>query len=40
MNIAEMILNIMELARRSNMTFGEMLEWLSKNDKNNLPWEE
>lgn len=40
MDIATLILNIMELARRSNMTFEEMLEWISKTDKESLPWEE
>ena len=32
----------MELARRSNMTFGELLEWLSRNDREDkeTPWEE
>lgn len=40
MDIAEVILNIMELARNSNMTFEEMLAWLNRNDKDTLPWNE
>lgn len=42
MNISRVIIELMELARRSNMTFEELLEWLSRNDRdeNILPWEE
>lgn len=40
MTIAEVITELMELARRSNMTFEELLEWISKTDKETLPWEE
>ena len=42
MDIAKAIEGLMELARRSNMTFGELLEWLSQNDRDEetLPWEE
>ena len=42
MNIEKAITELMELARRSNMTFGELLEWLSQNDRDEetLPWEE
>ncbi len=42
MDISKAIEGLMELARRSNMTFGELLEWLSRNDRDDdiLPWEE
>lgn len=42
MDIAKAITELMELARRSNMTFEELLEWLSRNDRDEdtLPWEE
>lgn len=42
MTISEAITGLMELARRSNMTFEELLEWLSRNDRDEdiLPWEE
>ena len=42
MDIAEAITGLMELARRSNMTFEELLEWLSRNDRDDkeTPWEE
>ncbi len=42
MDISKAITELMELARRSNMTFGELLEWLSRNDRDDdtLPWEE
>lgn len=42
MEISKAIKELMELARRSNMTFEELLEWLSRNDRdeNVLPWEE
>lgn len=42
MDISRAIMELMELARRSNMTFEELLEWLSRNerDENILPWEE
>lgn len=42
MEISKAITELMELARRSNMTFEELLEWLSRNDRdeNILPWEE
>ena len=42
MDLATILTNIMELARRSNMTFEEMMEWLSRNDRDEsiLPWEE
>lgn len=40
MSIAEVITELMELARRSNMTFGELLEWLSQTDSDEVPFEE
>lgn len=42
MAILEIIEQISELARRSNMTFEETLEWISRNDRNEniLPWED
>lgn len=40
MSIAEVITELMELARRSNMTFGELLEWLSRTDSDEIPFEE
>ena len=42
MTILEIIEELMELAGRSNMTFEQLLEWLSRNDRdeNILPWEE
>ena len=42
MTISEAIERLMELAKRSNMTFEELLEWISRNDReeNVLPWEE
>lgn len=41
MTILEAITVVMELARRSNMTFEELLEWISQNDREDkLPWEE
>ena len=42
MTIAKAIEELMELARRSNMTFGELLEWLSQSnrDEDILPWED
>ena len=40
MSITEIIEAIMELANRSNMTFEETLEWISRNDRDEdiLPW--
>lgn len=41
MTIAKIIEKLEKLARRSNLTFEELLEWLSKNDRENkTPWEE
>lgn len=42
MTILEIIEELMELAKRSNITFKELLEWISRNDRdeNILPWEE
>lgn len=42
MTISEAITELVELARRSNMTFEELLEWLSRSDRDEdiLPWEE
>ena len=42
MTIREIIEGIGELAQRSNMTFDEAVEWISRNDRdeNILPWEE
>lgn len=42
MDIATLIVNIAELAERCGMTFNEMLEWISRNDRDEdiLPWEE
>lgn len=40
MTIAEIITELMELAHRSNMTFGELLEFIKRTDSNQLPWEE
>lgn len=41
MTISEVIEELMELAERSNMTFEQILEWISKNDRENtMPWEE
>lgn len=42
MTITEIIEGIGELARRSNMTFEEAVEWISRNDRdeNILPWED
>ena len=42
MTILEIIEGIGELAQRSNMTFEEAVEWISKNnrDENILPWED
>lgn len=42
MDISKAIMELMELARRSNMTFEELLEWLSRNDREDkeTPWEE
>lgn len=41
MTISEVIEELMELAKRSNMTFDQLIEWLGKNNREeNLPWEE
>ena len=42
MTILEIIEGIGELAQRSNMTFDEAVEWISKSnrDENILPWED
>ena len=42
MTITEIIEGIGELARRSNITFEETVEWISRNDReeNILPWED
>lgn len=42
MTILEIITEIGELAKRSNMTFEETVEWISRNnrDENILPWED
>ncbi len=42
MTITEIIEGIGELAKRSNMTFEETVEWISRNDReeNILPWED
>ena len=42
MKIKKIIREIEKLAKHCNMTFEEMLEWLSRNDRdeNKLPWEE
>lgn len=42
MDISRAITELMELARRSNMTFEELLDWLSRNDREDkeTPWEE
>ena len=41
MTISEVIEELMDLAKRSNMTFDQLIDWIKRNDKeNNLPWEE
>ena len=42
MTIKEIVEEIGELARRSNMPFEEMVEWIYKagRDENILPWED
>lgn len=42
MTINEIVEEIGELARRSNMTFGQMVDWISRNDREEdiLPWED
>ena len=42
MTITEIIEGIGELAKRSNMTFEETVEWISRNDREEdiLPWED
>lgn len=42
MTIKEIVEEIGELARRSNMPFDEMVEWIYKadRDENILPWED
>ena len=42
MAILEIIEQISELARRSNMTFEEMVDWISRTDRDKeiLPWED
>ena len=42
MTINEIVEEIGELARRSNMPFDEMVEWIYKadRDENILPWED
>ncbi|MDY3772660.1 MAG: hypothetical protein SO002_06545 [Candidatus Faecousia sp.] len=41
MTISEAIEELMELAKRSNMTFDQLIEWIKRNDQEkNLPWEE
>lgn len=42
MTINEIVEEIGELARRSNMPFDEMVEWICKadRDENILPWED
>ena len=42
MTIAKIIEGIKELAKESNMTFSELVEWISRNDRDEsiLPWED
>ena len=42
MTINELMEAIAEQARRSNMTFGQMVDWISRNDREEdiLPWED
>lgn len=42
MTIEKIIESIEELARETNMTFQEAVEWISRNDRdeNILPWED
>ena len=42
MCISKIIEEIGELARRSNMTFEEMVDWISRTDRYEeiLPWED
>lgn len=41
MTIAEAISGLMELARRSGLTFEELLDWIARNDRAEVrPWEE
>lgn len=41
MTISEAIEELMELAKRSNMTFDQLIEWIKRNNREeNLPWEE
>ena len=42
MTIEKIIEGIEELARETNMTFQEAVEWISRNDRDEsiLPWED
>ena len=42
MCISKIIEEIGELARRSNMTFEEMVDWIARTDRDEeiLPWED
>lgn len=41
MELSELVIEMMERARRSNMTFEQWLEWMKQVDRDtNTPWED